>query len=103
MRSATSPAFAHIGCCEPLDIDGRVSSLAAPATETTQIGVESNRIPTTDDPGGGIWTGMLASHEIDGCPPSYVPTGYQGHAGELWYGRTLTRRNADAKAMSPLH
>ena len=38
VRLATSPAFARVGCCEPLDIDGRASSLAAPTKETTQAG-----------------------------------------------------------------
>ncbi len=45
VRSATAPAFARAGCSEPLVIDGQASSLAAPAKETKQPGLESNRIP----------------------------------------------------------
>ncbi len=52
-RSATGWArllrrrFARVGCCEPLHIDDRASSLAAPANETTQLGLHSNRIRPT--------------------------------------------------------
>ncbi len=41
VRSDRPPALAPVGCCEPFEIDGGGSSLAAPAKETTLAGLES--------------------------------------------------------------
>ena len=44
MRLRKPPALPRDGSCEPLDIDGGASSLAAPSNGTTLTRLESNRI-----------------------------------------------------------